>query len=35
MSYVYQLQNAYNAAFDSNQIIKEKKCQPNDCCGLA
>ena len=25
MNYVYQLQNAYNAAFDGNQIIKEKK----------
>jgi hypothetical protein len=25
MNYVYQLQNAYNAAFDHDQIIKEKK----------
>lgn len=25
MNYVYQLQNAYNAVYDSNQIIKEKK----------
>jgi hypothetical protein len=30
INYVYQLQYAYNAVFDNEQIKKEKK-MPNDC----